>query len=153
MGRTNAPSERSQMPDSSDNHTNCRCPKSLIQNWTKRRIHRRPSERAVFMSLEFLMRGFEARKLHKEIERFLESVFWKHFQFCTGFAEDYHIAVPIGGTRKWKKKNPNTRLTRHVRTKWTPMEKKGKRSPLAIKRCSLAGESPPSCRPTLPKTK
>ena len=40
------------------------------------------------MSLELLMRGFEARKLTKEIERFLESVFWKHFQSYMGFAED-----------------------------------------------------------------
>ena len=80
--------------------SNCRSPKSLIRSWTKRRIHRRPSERAVFMSLELLMKGFEARKLPKEIERFLESVFWKHFQSYMSFAEDYHIVVPIGGTRK-----------------------------------------------------
>ena len=32
-----------------DNHTCCRSPKSLIRSWTKRRIHRQPSERAVFL--------------------------------------------------------------------------------------------------------
>ena len=30
----------------------CRSPKSLIRSWTKRRIHRQPSERAVFLCLE-----------------------------------------------------------------------------------------------------
>ena len=33
------------------NHS-CRSPKSLIRNWTKRRVHRQPSERAVFLCLK-----------------------------------------------------------------------------------------------------
>ena len=32
--------------------SSCRSPKSIIRSWTKRRIHRQPSERAVFLCLE-----------------------------------------------------------------------------------------------------
>ena len=41
------------------NYKNCRSLKSLIRSWTKRRIHRQPSERAVFLCLELIGIDYE----------------------------------------------------------------------------------------------